>query len=132
MGIIDKMKNFVTTEDSEEEYIDEYEEEQEETISRYETKKAPINQTAKETTMVLFEPRSFEESVEIAKHLKSRRAAVVNLHKLQRDYAQRTLDFLTGVVTALDGSIQKIGHNVVLCTPKNVGVDGRISLESDD
>ncbi len=82
--------------------------------------------------MVLFEPRSFEEAEEIARHLKSRRAAVVNLHRLQRDYAQRTIDFLTGVVFALDGTIQKIGHNVILCTPKNVGVDGAISLDSDD
>ena len=64
--------------------------------------------------------------------MKSRRAAVVNLHKLQRDYAQRTIDFLTRVVVALDGSIQKIGHNVILCTPKNVGVDGEINLDSEE
>ena len=52
--------------------------------------------------MVLFEPRSFEESEEVARYLKEKRAAVVNLHRLQRDYAQRTIDFLTGVVFALD------------------------------
>ena len=68
----------------------------------------------------------------MARHLKSRRAAVVNLHRLQKEYAQRTIDFLTGVVYALDGSIQKIGHNVILCAPKNVAVDGEIKLDSDD
>jgi len=82
--------------------------------------------------MVLFEPRSFEEAEEIGRHLKQRRACVVNLHRLQRDYAQRTIDFLTGVVFALDGTIQKIGHNVILCAPKSVSVDGVISLDSDD
>jgi len=69
---------------------------------------------------------------EVARHLKEKRAAVVNLHRLPRDYAQRTIDFLTGVVFALDGSIQKIGHNVILCTPKSIGVHGEISLDSDE
>jgi len=82
--------------------------------------------------MVLFEPRSFDEAEEVARHLKERRAAVVNLHRLPRDYAQRTIDFLTGVVFALDGSIQKIGHNVILCTPKSIGVHGKISLDGEE
>ena len=69
---------------------------------------------------------------EIARHLKAKQAAVVNLHRLQRDFAQRTIDFLTGVVFALDGTIQKIGHNVILCAPKNVAVSGEIKIDSDD
>lgn len=85
-----------------------------------------------DTKMVLFEPRSFDESEEIAKRLKENKAAVVNLHKLQRDYAQRTIDFLTGVIFALDGSIQKIGHNVILCTPRSVAVHGEISLDASE
>ena len=42
------------------------------------------------------------------------------------------VDFLTGVVFALDGTIQKIGHNVILCAPRNVAVDGEIKLDGDD
>ena len=82
--------------------------------------------------MVLFEPRTLEEAEEIAAHLKQRQAVVVNLHRLQREYAQRTMDFLTGAVFALDGKIQKIGHNVILCSPKSIGVDGEISLDNSD
>jgi cell division inhibitor SepF len=81
--------------------------------------------------MVLFEPRSFDEAEDIARYLKNQKAAVVNLHRLNRDYAQRSIDFLTGVIFALDGSIQKIGHNVILCTPKSIGVHGKISFETD-
>ncbi len=131
MGLIDKFKNFVTTEDDDEEELV-YEEEEVEPLSSFEAQKSPIRKVSTETKMVLFEPRSFDEAEEIARHLKSRRAAVVNLHKLQRDYAQRTIDFLTGVIVALDGSIQKIGHNVILCAPKNVGVDGQINLDNDE
>ena len=37
-----------------------------------------------DTQMVLFEPRSFEESEEVGTYLKQKRAAVVNLHRLQK------------------------------------------------
>ena len=30
------------------------------------------------------------------------------------------------------GEIQKIGHNVILCAPKNVAVSGEIKIDSDD
>lgn len=134
----EKLKNFIAPIDED----DEYEEEEEEVVeteeapavkpvSTYESQKT-VTRIPTDAQMVLFEPRSFEEAEEIARHLKQRRACVVNLHRLQREYAQRTIDFLTGVVFALDGTIQKIGHNVILCTPKSVSVDGVISLESDD
>lgn len=138
MGLKDKLLSFVAPiddEDEDEEEVEEVEEKPVEPkpVSSYETKKNDnVKKVASDTKMVLFEPRSFEEAEEIARHLKQRRAAVVNLHRLQRDYAQRTIDFLTGVVFALDGTIQKIGHNVILCTPKSVSVDGVISLENDD
>lgn len=138
----EKFKNFIAPidEDDDEE---EYEEEQQlqykqsevkpvKPVSEYETPTTSVSSTPSNASMVLFEPRSFEEAEEIAKHLKQKRASVVNLHRLPRDYAQRTIDFLTGVVFALDGTIQKIGHNVILCTPKDVNVAGDISLESDD
>ncbi len=82
--------------------------------------------------MVLFEPRGFGEVEEVGTRLKEGRAVVVNLHKLDRDYSQRTIDFLTGVVFALDGKIQKIGKNVILCSPAQISVVGEISLGDPD
>lgn len=131
MGISQKFKEWVAPIDEDE--ILEVEEDEAPAISEYESPKTKsVNRVPGDTKMVLFEPRSFEESEEVAKRLKENRAAVVNLHKLQRDYAQRTIDFLTGVVFALDGSIQKIGHNVILCAPKNIGVHGAISLDASE
>ena len=138
-----KFKDFIAPIDEDDEYDedDEVEEEPQQVLQYKESETKPVStyEATKSTvtaptnaSMVLFEPRSFEEAEEIAKHLKNRRACVVNLHRLQREYAQRTIDFLTGVVFALDGTIQKIGHNVILCTPKNVNVTGEISLESYD
>lgn len=132
----EKLKNFIAPVDEDYE-LDEGEElhfteSEVKPVSSYEEPKATVRNIPTDAQMVLFEPRSFEEAEDIARHLKQRRASVVNLHRLQRDYAQRTIDFLTGVVFALDGTIQKIGHNVILCTPKSVSVDGAITLGTDD
>ena len=136
MGFKDKLLGFVAPvdedDDEDEEEELEYTSSEAKPLSGYEAAKTKVNKVSSDTKMVLFEPRSFEAAEEIARHLKQRRAAVVNLHRLQRDYAQRTIDFLTGVVFALDGTIQKIGHNVILCTPRSIGVDGEISLDNDD
>ena len=133
MSWIDKVKNVLKPIDEEDEYL-EFESDEVATLSDYETKskKGDSTRIPSDTKMVLFEPRSFEESEDIARYLKEKRAAVINLHRLQRDYAQRTIDFLTGVVFALDGTIQKIGHNVILCTPETIGVQGEISMSLDE
>lgn len=79
----------------------------------------------------LFEPSAFDDATKIADMIKKGNVATVNLHRLSKDYAQRTIDFLTGVVYALDGRIEKIGHNLILCSPSNVRVSGRITMGSD-
>lgn len=139
MGLKERLFNFVSPiEDDDDEYEDEeeeveYREPETKPVSSYEkTRNDKVQKVSSDTKMVLFEPRSLEEAEEIARHLKQRKAAVVNLHRLQREYAQRTIDFLNGVIFALDGTIQKIGHNVILCAPKSIGVDGVISLDNDD
>jgi cell division inhibitor SepF len=83
--------------------------------------------TQKNIRLVLFEPRVFEETQEIADNLKSYRPVVVNLHRVRRDQALRIIDFLSGTVYALGGTIQRIGPHVFICTPANVDVQGSIT-----
>ncbi len=134
MGVVDKIKEFVAPIDEDGEDILEVEEEMEEMPrTRYERAKSKnMNAMSSNTKMVLFEPRSFSEADEVGKRLKEGRAVVVNLHKLDREFAQRTIDFLTGVVFALDGKIQKIGTNVILCSPENIGVQGAINVDGGE
>ena len=132
MGLMDKLKDTFTTVDDEIEEVELNRDEARVLSSYEEPKNKGLSKVSNNTKMVLFEPRSFEEAEEVAKHLKERRAAVINLHRLQREYSQRTIDFLSGVVFALDGTIQKIGHNVILCTPASIGVHGAISLDGSE
>lgn len=128
MNITQKIKEFISPMDDDE--VIEFDDEEVESISEYEKPKSKaVSRLTNDTKMVLFEPRSFDEVDEVARRIKENRAVVVNLHKLTREYAQRTIDFLTGVTFALDGTIQKIGTNVILCAPKSMGVHG--AIESD-
>ena len=132
MSFKDKLKNILNPIDGDEDYIEFDGNEEVEALSSYERKSKGRVTIPNDAQMVLFEPRSFEEAEEVARYLMNSRAAVVNLHRLQRDYAQRTIDFLTGVVFALEGTIQKIGHDVILCTPHSIGVEGEISMNLED
>ena len=81
--------------------------------------------------MILLEPRAYSESQQIADHLKSRNSVVVNLKRVTSDQAKRIIDFLSGCIYAIGGSMQKIGVGIYLCTPKNVNVQGKISEDND-
>ena len=123
--VFNKIKEFVAP-------VDEDEDEGEELQFTGREVQPVSTYESKNTQMVMFEPRSFEQAEEIARHLKQTRGYIINLHRLQREYAQRTIDFLSGVVFALDGTIQKVGHNVIFCAPRNVGVEGNISLDKGE
>lgn len=77
--------------------------------------------------VVLSEPRSYEETQEIADHLRSHRPTVVNLQRLSQDQARRVVDFLSGCVYALNGQIKKIGPAIFFCTPENIDIQGAIT-----
>ena len=77
--------------------------------------------------MVLLEPRAYSESQEIADYLKERNAVVVNLKRVTPDQAKRIVDFLSGTIYALQGDLQKIGKGIILCTPNNVSVEGKMT-----
>ncbi len=131
MGFTDKIKEFIAPVDEENEL--ELTEEEASTLSTYEQPKdASVSKINSSTNIVLFEPRNFDEAEEIGRHIKNKRACCVNLHKMPLEYRQRIIDFLSGVVYGVDGSIKKVGENVILCSPKNLQVAGDINLNSKD
>jgi cell division inhibitor SepF len=81
----------------------------------------------KSARVVLHEPRSYDEVQDIADHLRQRRSVIVNLQRVRQDHMIRIVDFLSGTVYALGGSIQKIGNQIFFCAPDGVEVMGTIS-----
>ncbi len=81
--------------------------------------------------MILLEPRAFSEAQQIADHLKNRNSVVVNLKRVTSDQAKRIIDFLSGCIYSIGGSMQKIGVGIYVCAPKNVSVQGKITEDSE-
>jgi cell division inhibitor SepF len=72
--------------------------------------------------VVVMHPRSLEDGQSIADQIKGRRPVIVNLDLADERSGQRLLNFLSGVVYALDGSLRKVGDGIFLATPSNIEV----------
>ena len=98
----------------------------------YEASDLAFSDKSGSSKMVLFEPRAYSESQQIADYLKKRNAVVVNLKRVTPDQAKRIVDFLSGTLYAINGGLQKLGTGIFLCTPNNVNVEGSITEETKE
>lgn len=80
------------------------------------------NRTAGRSEMVLFQPRSFEEMPQVVSLLRERKSVVLNLILMDPDQAQRSVDFVSGGVYAIDGHQERLGENIFLFTPSIVHI----------
>ena len=72
--------------------------------------------------VIVSEPRSYDESVSIVKHLKEKKTIILNLQLLDREQSVRIVDFLCGATHALGGNQQKISDSVFIFTPSSVAL----------
>ncbi len=77
--------------------------------------------------IVVSAPKRFEEAQEVADHLKGGQPVVLHLDGMERDLAQRLINFLAGSVYALGGEMHRVG-SVVLFAPSGVEVTLPIAL----
>lgn len=144
MSVMNRFMNFLGLQE-EEEVVEREKvmpvEEQDTETSTFEPRKSTKSNSnnivsihsQKNVRVVLSEPRSYDEAQDIADHLRSRRAVIVNLQRVRNDLAIRIVDFLSGTVYALNGSISKLGPNIFLCTPDSVEIQGAITeMLADD
>lgn len=130
--IFNKVLNFVGWESDDEELIEEQEpvveEIQQPTYVSGGSKKVPgkvVNlHSVAQFKMVVMQPENFEDAKDICDHLKSKRPVVVNLEDLEKNEAQRIVDFLSGSIYSLDGNIQKVSNGIFIIAPSNVDIDG--------
>ena len=78
---------------------------------------------ASKTIVIVLEPVSFDDSQKIADYLNGSQPVVVNFEATDKVVMKRMTDFISGVVYALGGSMKKIGHNILVCAPKNVDIN---------
>lgn len=79
--------------------------------------------------VVIMQPETFDDARDVCDHLKSKKPIVVNLENLNKETAQRVIDFLSGSVYGLDGDIQKVSSSIFLIVPSNVDIMGAFKDE---
>ncbi len=81
--------------------------------------------------VMVMEPRSFDDAAHIVQNLKDRKTVVLNLHLLDKEQSQRTIDFVCGAAHALCGKPQKVGDLVFVFTPSNVTLSVEVNANQN-
>lgn len=76
--------------------------------------------------VVVVEPTSYDEVQDICNNLKSKKPIIINFENIDKDVARRMVDFISGAVFALDGTIQKVSNGIVVVAPSNVDILGNL------
>lgn len=123
-----KLKKLIGIEEEyieEDDYYEEEEPEEEKQMLYAKTRKAPVvalHTSNKQMKVIVITPHMFDDVQPIADHLKNRRPVIINLQDTEKEVAKRIVDFLSGTVYALDGSMKRVADYIFLFTPDNVDI----------
>ena len=91
-----------------------------------------LNTSGPKQEVVLFRPANFNDTSTAADDLRNHKAVVLNLENVDKAMARRVVDFLSGCVYAIDGSVKKIAQSAYLFCPHNMDVVGDLeSLQAE-
>ncbi len=74
----------------------------------------------------ILEPRAPSEKREVINHLLNGQIIAVSLSRLGPDKAMRVFDYIDGAVYAIGGNIRQLPDGVIICTPKDIPVEGTL------
>ena len=144
MGLMDKIKRGIGTNDNYDDYEDDYYNEfdgdedvagaqnvqngvdpmatQGIGLSGLSQMSSGISLSGTALELKVVKPQHFDSVPQIADHLLNKRTVVLNLENTNKETARRLIDFLSGVAYSIDGSLKKIASNAYVITPSNVDV----------
>ena len=131
MGLMNRLGDlFKSEEEFENEDFEEYEEEEQVVAAApaQAPKAAPVSRptggisSGAALEMKVVKPERFDEVKAIGEHLLARRTVVLNLEETNKETTKRIIDFLGGVVFAIQGKVRKVANATYVVTPKNVEV----------
>ena len=74
--------------------------------------------------MIVYHPMNYEDTQHIIDNLKSRKPVVVNMEHLLPEAALRILDFMSGAIYALNGTMYKVSQGIFIVAPTNYDIVG--------
>lgn len=75
-------------------------------------------------TVEIFKPRIFAEAERISQSLLGGKSVVLNLAQMSDEDARRFVDYMTGVVYAINGDLQRVATDVFIAVPETVQIEG--------
>jgi cell division inhibitor SepF len=72
--------------------------------------------------IMFYEPKVYEDSLNISTHLRSNCPVVISLRHLDPAEGTRLIDFVCGTAYAIDGHMMKIGEMIFLFTPSSIAI----------
>ena len=144
MGLMDKIKRGIGTNDNYDDYEDDYYNEfdgNEEVagaqnaqngvdpmatqgigLSGLSQMSSGISLSGTALELKVVKPQHFDSVPQIADHLLNKRTVVLNLEKTNKETARRLIDFLSGVAYSIGGSLKRITANTYIITASNVDI----------
>lgn len=98
------------------------------------------NASSADYEIIVYEPKAYEDSLQISTQLRSGNPVIINLKHLEPTDGTRLIDFVCGTAYAIDGHMIKIGDLIFLFTPNNIvisdvedrtGIEESITAESN-
>ena len=83
-----------------------------------------MNMGSGKQEVVLFHAKTFDDAARAADELRKRKAIILNMENVDKSLTRRVVDFLSGAVYALDGSVKKVAQSTYLFCPHNMDVIG--------
>lgn len=132
MGLFNNFKNMISGSDDEE-YYEEGIDYQEDTnrvpaVSQQANASQRVKPARARVTVV--EPRVYAEVESMATLLMQKQVVIVNFKRMDKAQAARVIDYLTGIIFAIDGSAQKLQSELFMFTPADILIEG--VLEGND
>ncbi|ACV08735.1 cell division protein SepF [Jonesia denitrificans] len=115
------------------EYEDEYDEVEESVMDTFDAQVTPIRRavTEREEDAVMHHslprittvhPRSYNDARVIGEAFRSGTPVIINLSDMDESDAKRLVDFSSGLIFGLNGSIERVTAKVFLLSPQNVEI----------
>jgi cell division inhibitor SepF len=83
-----------------------------------------VNMGSGKQEVVLFHAKTFDDAAKAADELRKKKAVILNMENVDKALTRRVVDFLSGAIYALDGSVKKVAQSTYLFCPHNMGVVG--------
>ncbi len=79
--------------------------------------------------VVLFHAKTFDDAAKAADELRRKKAVILNMENVDKGLTRRVVDFLSGSIYALDGSVKKIAQSTYLFCPHNMDIVGDLEAQ---